>query len=153
MKKLALIFIILLISNIVFADTPSELPSFGEAILKEQFPKYKESDRNIVPGLRRYRGQLEDFRVGDLEGFNRAVLAYRKKLVKSDKQLEAERKKGKKTKDKYLKQHEYIKSELKKSNARGEYMYAYYKYLRKYLSESKWVIQEIAVEEKKKFKF
>jgi len=153
MKKLIFGLVVFLFSQLVAANAPNGLPSFGEAILKEQFPEYQESKTNVERGLRRYRVQLETFREEVLEGFNRAVLEYRRKLVESDQKLELDRKKGRITKEQYAVRHQYIKSELGKSKGSGEYMKAYFLYLGKYKAESKWVVQELAVEEKKKFKF
>ena len=129
-----------------------ELPSFGESVLAEQFPEYQESS-DVERGLRRYRSQLEHFREEVLEGFNRGVMEYRQKLVETDAKLELDRKKGRISKEDYLEQHDYIAQELKKSNRSGEHMKAYFTFLGKYKSESRWVIEELAREEKKKFRF
>ncbi|EGQ9250183.1 hypothetical protein [Vibrio parahaemolyticus] len=144
---------LLILSCISFSSYPSELPSFGETILGEQFPEYVESSSNIERGLRRYRVQLEVFREDVLEGYNRGVQEYREKLVAADTKLELDRKKGRIPKDDYQKQHNYIKEELDRSKGSGQYMKAYFTYLRKYKSESKWVVKELGMEEKRKFKF
>jgi hypothetical protein len=134
------------------AGDEKAFPSFGETILKEQFPEYKESP-DVERGLRRYKALLEYFRGEILEGYNRSVINYRQLLVDADSKLELDYKKGRITNEGYEERHDYFKKELFKSSGTGEYMAAYYTYFRKYKSELKWVNEEIAVEEKKKFKF
>jgi hypothetical protein len=130
----------------------AQLPSFGETILKEQFPEYKES-ADVERGLRRYLAQLEYFRQEILEGYNRSILDFRKQLIDADSRLEIDRKKGRVDDSAYTGRHDYIAGELKRSQRNGDHMAAYYSYVQKYKAEIKWVNAEIAVEEKKKFKF
>ena len=94
MRKLITSLIVVFFSQMASASVANGLPSFGEAILKEQFPEYQESQTNVERGLRHYRVQLENFREEVLEGFNRAVIDFRSKLVESDEQLELDRNKG-----------------------------------------------------------
>ncbi|GEM_PF-2935454 len=150
--RLLIILTIAIFSVNAFAQTPHDLPSFGESISKEQFPEYRESE-NVERGLRRYRVQLEYFREEVLEGYNRAVLEYRKKLVEYDKKFEIDRKKGKIKEEEYNTKHLYLTNELRKSRGSGEYMNAYFTYLKKYKAEAKWIKSEIEREEKKRFVF
>ena len=112
MRKLITSLIVVFFSQMASASVANGLPSFGEAILKEQFPEYQESQTNVERGLRHYRVQLENFREEVLEGFNRAVIDFRSKLVESDEQLELDRNKGRITTEQYVERHEYIKSEM-----------------------------------------
>ncbi len=146
------LLIVLLIISSAGAAVDAQLPSFGETILKEQFPEYKESE-DVERGLRRYLAQLEYFRQEILEGYNRSILDFRQQLVDADSALELDRKKGRVDDSAYTGRHDYIAVELKRSQGSGDYMAAYYSYLKKYKVEIKWVNAEIAVEEKKKFKF
>jgi hypothetical protein len=143
---------LLLLTFSANANDEKALPSFGETILKEQFPEYKESS-DVERGLRRYKVQLESFREEILEGYNRSVINYRQQLVDADSGLELDYKKGRINSEIYNGRHDYIKKELIKSSGSGEYLAAYFMYLNKYKTEIKWVNEEIAVEEKKKFKF
>lgn len=152
MKLVAAALTLLLLSFNASADNDTGLPSFGETILKEQFPEYKES-ANVERGLRRYRVHLESFRDEILEGYNREVLEYRHQLVDADRMLELDHKLGRITSNVYAERHDYLRKEFIKSRGSGEYMKVYYKYLEKYKSEAKWVNGEIAIEEKKRFKF
>lgn len=146
----ALTLLLLIFSVNAYAETP--LPSFGSAILNEQFPEYKELS-DVERGLRKYRTQLEYFRQEILEGYNRAVLLHRQELVNADSQLELDHKRGRITSIAYAERHDYLLKEFAKSQGNGEYMTAYFTYLEKYKTEVKWVNAEIAVEEKKKFRF
>lgn len=148
----AVLMVLLFVCNFSSANTETTLPSFGETILKEQFPEYKES-ADVERGLRRYRVQLESFRDEVLEGYNRSVSEYRQQLIDSDGKLELDQKRGRITSEIYTERHDYLRKELTKSQGNGEHMVAYFNYLEKYQAEVKWVNAEIEVEVKKKLKF
>ncbi|MCI5145609.1 MAG: hypothetical protein D3923_08770 [Candidatus Electrothrix sp. AR3] len=146
-----ILFLLVLRYNAV-ADNEAILPSFTETILAEQFPEYKEL-ADVSRGLRRYRSQLESFREEVLEGYNRAVLNYGKRLIDIDRKLELDRKKDRISNGIYKKHHEYLRQEFFQSRGSGEYLKPYFFYLKKYKAEMRWSKRELAVETKNKFKF
>jgi len=145
-----IILIILLFAGFSAANASKGLPSFNDVMLEKQLeellPEYKEPKNNSKEKeqLVRFRAQLEVYRQRVLEGFNSAIIEYREKLVESDRQLELDRSRGRVSREYYTKRHEYIKSELKKSRASGDYMQVYFDYLGVYRTLSDWVNQLLA---------
>ena len=144
-----LLFLPIVLGNALAEDL---LPSFSETIRTEQFPEYKEL-ADVSRGLRRYRSQLESFREEVLEGYNRAVLGYGKRLINIDKKLELDRKKGRITPEIYKERHTYLRQEFFQSRGSGAYLKPYFSYLKKYKAEMRWSKRELAVEKKNKFRF
>ena len=144
-----LIFLmIILFAGFSTANASNGLPSFNDVVLEQQLeellPEYKEPKNDGKEELVRFRAALEIYRERVLEGFNNAIIEYREKLVESDRELELDRSRGRISRDYYLKRHNYIKSELKKSRASGEYMRVYFDYLGIYKTLSDWVNQLLA---------
>lgn len=152
-KIVRITLLALLLPWLAQAQQVASLPSFQQTDLAAEFPEYKESGSNEERGLRRYRSQLEYFREEALEGYNKDIIAFRKQLVETDRQLELDRKKGRVSEEEYKEQHKAIAQELGNSNGSGQYMRAYYTFMKKYKSESRWVIDELSRLEKRKFRF
>jgi len=143
-----IILIVLLFAGFSTANASKGLPSFNGIMLEKQLeellPEYKEPKNDGKEELVRFRAELEIYRERMLEGFNSAIIEYREKLVESDRELELDRSRGKISREYYSKRHQYIKSELKKSRASGEYMQVYFDYLGIYKTLSDWVNQLLA---------
>ena len=145
-----IILMVLLFAGFSTANASKGLPSFNDAMLEKQLeellPEYKEPKNNSKEKdeLVRFRARLEVYRQRVLEGFNSAIIEYREKLVESDRQLELDRSRGRISRTYYSKRHEYIKSELRKSRASGEYMQVYFDYLGIYKTLSDWVNEQLA---------
>ena len=143
------ILIILLFTGFSTANASGGLPSFNDVMLEKQLeellPEYKEPKNNgkEKQELIRFRAKLEYYRQRVLEGFNSAIIEYREKLIESDRQLELDRSRGRISREYYKKRHAYIKSELKKSRASGEYMQVYFDYLGVYRTLSDWVTEQL----------
>ena len=142
-----IILIVLLFAGFSTANASKGLPSFNEVMLEKQLeellPEYKEPKNDSKEELVRFRAELEIYRERVLEGFNSAIIEYREKLIESDRKLELDISRGKISREYYIKRHEYIKSELKKSRGSGDYMRVYFDYLGIYKTLSDWVIEQL----------
>lgn len=141
-NKYVLLSLILVLNSVyVSAEEKLEKPLFEETLEESSFPKYADLG-NPETSLRSYRQDLELYRKETLEAYNSNLIEYNNRLKKFDQKVEYHYKLGLLTKEEYQDYHGYIVQELKKSGKNG-YLKPYHKFLNKYKSKTKWVIEEL----------
>lgn len=143
-------FALLFLASPQAAVNAPQLPSFAGTILEKQFPESKTAE---LEDLRRYRQDLETFREFVLEGYNKGLIEYARKLDASARDLEEKRRRGKINADAYDQVHTYLRLELEKITKDGEYFRIYKQNLARYRRRALWVIHEITRKERQQLRF
>ena len=130
--------------RIAEASIKVEMPKTPTRDLKASFPDCPNANAPLtLRALRVCRGDLEAFRTGVLEPYNKSVHAYSAKLTALDAKLRKDASIGKISWTSYEEQKARINEELQRATPDGDLMEPYFEFVAKYKQRSRYVEGEI----------
>ena len=152
MERIHIISISLLFSTLAICIESAEIsiPRFEKQLLGNLFPTI---DDYSLPSLRKYRQELEIFREGVLEAYNKTLLTHDEKIRKLDRRIEKLRALGKLSIEEYLKYRNYVIDETKRMQPGGDLRITYKNNFVRYKRNADWVINEIKSKERERIRF